>query len=326
VTDPQPILDTIESFRRSKALFAAVELGIFDGERPQGAAVDRLLEACAALGFLERRGGQYINTALADEYLRSASPRTLSGYVRFTNTLLFPMWTYLEEAVLEGTPRWRQTFGLAGIRRLAAELRRRWRRRGSGHGGTRDFVAAMHGLGLITSPRVVEAFDLSRFRRLVDLGGSSGHLALAFLDRYPPARAAVFDLPDVAALAREYCGGRVQAIAGDFFRHPLPAADLYALGQVLHNLGEAKIRALLARIHAALPPGGALLVAERLLDDDRLGPVSVHLHSLNMLVATGGRERTLSEYRAVLQQAGFAQVEGRKTGTLLDAILAVKAE
>jgi acetylserotonin N-methyltransferase len=80
--DPAPILDLIEAFRRSKTMFAALELGVFDGERPAGAATDRLLEACVSLGLLEKRGGEYFNTPVADEYLRRSSPRSLAGYVR----------------------------------------------------------------------------------------------------------------------------------------------------------------------------------------------------------------------------------------------------
>jgi acetylserotonin N-methyltransferase len=113
MSDPAPILDLIEAFRRSKAMFAAVALGIFDGERPKGAALDRLLDACVSLGLLERRGDRYVNTPVADEYLRRSSPRTLSGYIRYSNTALYPMWAHLEDAVLEGSHRWKQTFGIS---------------------------------------------------------------------------------------------------------------------------------------------------------------------------------------------------------------------
>jgi acetylserotonin N-methyltransferase len=82
MTNPAPILELIDAFRRSKAMFTAVKFGIFDGERPQGAAMDRLLDACVGMGLLEKRGDEYVNTAVADEYLRRSSPRTLSGYIR----------------------------------------------------------------------------------------------------------------------------------------------------------------------------------------------------------------------------------------------------
>ena len=315
MTDPALIIDLIEGFRRSKTMFAAVQLGIFDGERPGGAAVDRLLDACVAIGLLERRGGEYINAPVADEYLRRSSPRTLSGYVRYSNSALYPLWAHLEDAAIEGSHRWTQTFGDEGA--LFSHFFKT-------EESKRDFLLGMHGFGMLSSPAVVAAFDLSGFRRLADLGGATGHLALAARDRYPELSAILFDLPAVIEVARERVGDRVELVAGDFFTDDLPAADLYALGRILHDWSEAKIHRLLARISAALPARGGLLIAERLLDEDRGGPVGAHMQSLNMLVCTEGRERTLSEYGALLRAAGFREIRGHVTGAPLDAVLATK--
>ena len=304
-TSDNIVLDLIEAFRRSKTMFAAVELGIFDGGRPADyKELGRLLDACVALGLLEKRGDQYTNTAVAEKYLRSDSPDTLSGYIRYSNSALYPMWGHLEDALKEGTHRWKQTFGLDGP--IFSHFFRT-------EEAMRDFQRGMHGFGKITSPAVVSAFDLSRFHRMVDLGGGSGHLAEAARERYPQLQTAVFDLP---AVARLYPG----TISGDFFQDPLPEADLYSLGRILHDWSEPKIRTLLAKIHAALPPGGGLLIAERLLDEHN---VPAHMQSLNMLIVTEGRERTASEYEALLKAAGFSKVDSRRTGAPLDAILAV---
>ncbi len=311
MTDPAPILDLIEAFRRSKTMFAAVDLGIFDGERPQGAEIERLLEACVALGLLEKNGHKYVNTAIADEYLRRDSPRTLSGYVRYSNDALYPMWAHLEDAVIEGTHRWGKSGALFDHFFKTESAKR-------------DFLMGMHGFGMLSSPKVVAAFDLSRFQRLVDLGGATGHLALAAKDRYPNLRVAVFDLREIVDFLREFCGNRGEIFGGDFFDDPLPAADLYAVGRILHDWSEDKIRRLLTKIFNALPNGGALLIAERLIDEDRRGPIGAHMQSLNMLVCTEGRERSLSEYAALLREAGFGKVEGRVTGAPLDAVLAEK--
>lgn len=334
MNDPGRILDLVDGFRVSKVVFAAVELGLFDGVRPPGEAAAQLLDACVSLGLLEKHGTAYVNTPLADEYLRSSSPVTLAGHVRFTNRSLYGRWARLEDAVLAGGLRRAPALRVAA-RRLRGSLRRPLRRLACWLGpSTRRlvepesmdvaFVASMHGRGLLTSRHVVAAFDLSRFSRLVDLGGSSGHLALAARERHPALQACVFDRPAVIAVARDIVGSRAELVAGDFFRDPLPPADLYALGKVLHNCDPRRASRLLARIHAALPGGGALLIAERLLDEDGLGPQSVLLSSLNMLVATGGCERTFSGYRALLVAAGFRDIEHRKTGAMLDAILAVK--
>ena len=315
MTDPSPILDLIEAFRRSKTMFAAVSLGIFDGERPEGVAIGRLLEACVALGLLEKRGEEFFNTAIADEYLRRSSPRSLSGYIRYSNSALYPMWAHLEDAAIEGTPRWKQTFGSEGG--IFSHFFKT-------EEAKRDFLMGMHGLGMLSSAHVAEAFDLSRFTRFVDLGGATGHLGLAVKDRYPHLDVTIFDLPQVVEVTREFAGERVQVRAGDFFTDPLPPADIYAVGRILHDWSEPKIRTLLARIYAGLPHGGALLIAKRLLHEDRRGPVSTHMQSLNMLVCTEGRERTLSEYQALLFDAGFSDVQGRVTGAPLDTVLAMK--
>jgi acetylserotonin N-methyltransferase len=187
----------------------------------------------------------------------------------------------------------------------------------------------MHGFGLISSPHVVEAFDLGRFTRLVDLGGATGHLAIAACQRYPHLRAAVFDLPDAMPLAMEIVeaspvAGRVEVLAGDFFADPLPHGDLYALGRILHDWSEEKILKLLGRIYEALPAGGGVLIAEKLLLDDKTGPRWAQMQSLNMLTCTEGKERTLGEYESLLAQLGFGPVLGRRTPSPLDAVLALK--
>jgi acetylserotonin N-methyltransferase len=315
MSDPAPILELIDAFRRSKTMFTAVRLGIFDGERPPGAAMDRLLDACVGLGLLTKLGDGYVNTPLADEYLARSSPSTLSGYIRYSNDALYRLWEHLDDAVIDGKNRWKQTFGADGglfthfFRTPEAQ---------------RDFLMGMHGFGMISSPAVIAAFDLSRFTSFVDLGGATGHLALAARDAYPGIKPTLFDLPSVVEVAKEHVGDRVSLVAGDFFVDPLPAADLYAIGRILHDWTEVKIVALLNKIHAALADGGGLLIAEKLLKEDRSGSVTTHMQSLNMLVCTEGRERTLSEYSALLRGAGFREISGRITGAPLDALLALK--
>jgi acetylserotonin O-methyltransferase len=307
--DPTPILELLDGFRRSKTLFTAVNLGIFDGVRPRGAAIGRLLEACAGLGLLEKQGSDFVNTPLADKYLRSGCPESLAGYARCASAGLYARWGGLDEAVIEGS-----------VKRPSSTQAREE----PTPEAYRDFIAGMHAFGLLSSPQVAGAFDLSPFRSFVDLGGCTGHLALAIEQRYPGIKIGVFDVPPVIQVAGDYTGGRAELFAGNFFTDPLPPADLYGLGKVLHNHTEANIHLLLRRIHAALPEGGGLLIAERLLDEDRGGPLHVHLSSLNMLVAGGGVERTFSEYRSLLEKAGFRAIRLSKTGAPVDAMFAQK--
>ncbi len=335
--DPTVVLNLIHAFRASQAMFAAVTLGVFDhlaadkvlspsnlaaAMGVEAEPLSRLLAACCALGLLEREGDCYRNSTVAERYLRRDSPDTLAGYILYSGNALWKLWAHLDDAVREGKPRWEQAFGTAGP--IFSHFFRT-------DEAKQEFIRGMHGFGRLSSPAVVRVFNLSRFRRIADLGGATGHLAIAACERYGTMTGVVFDLPEVVELARPHLAGsaassRLQAVAGDFFSDPLPPADLYALGRILHDWGEEKIAMLLARIHAALPVGGGLLIAETTLDDDGLGPLHSVLQPLNMLVCTEGRERTPAEYAEVLEKAGFSEVQVRRTGAPLDAILAIRKE
>lgn len=335
-SDPAPVLDLIEAFRRSKAMFTAVSLGVFDelGVEPLSVAalaerlrvdpdaLERLLNGLASLGLIRVDGGRYENTEVAALYLRRESPQSLAGYILYSDRMLYPMWGHLEDAVREGSHRWKQTFGIDGPIF-------------SGFFQTPEsretFTRGMHGFGLISSPQMVRVFNLGRFRHIVDLGGATGHLAIAACERYGQMRGTVMDLESVIEQARprlaaSRAASRLAAVVGDFFADALPAGDLYAAGRILHDWNEDRIQSLLAKVYAALPAGGGLLIAETLLDDDGLGPVSSLMQSLNMLVCTEGKERSAAQYETLLKAAGFDSVEARRTGAPLDAILALKKE
>ncbi len=332
--DPAPILDLLEAFRRSKTMFASVSLGVFDAlaAGPKSVAqlaselqahpeaLERLLSACVGLQLLRRVGDNYENTATAAAYLCTNSPRRLTGYLNYSNTVMWKMWEHLEDAIREGTHRWKQVYGWEGP--IFSHFFRT-------EEAKREFLMGMHGFGLISSPQVVTAFDLGRFQCLVDLGGATGHLAVAACQRYPHFSGVVFDLPEAIPLAREIVGAssvaaRVSFAAGDFFTDPLPAGDLYAVGRILHDWSEEKINRLLARIFDRLPSGGGLLIAEKLHLEDQTGPRWAQMQDLNMLTCTEGKERSLSQYEVLLKKAGFTDVRGCRTASPLDAVLATK--
>jgi acetylserotonin O-methyltransferase len=334
--DPSVVLDLLEAFRRSKTMFAAVSLGVFDALdngpcalnklatelKTNPDALERLLDACVNLQLLTRTSEGYANSPAARAYLTKTSPHRLTGYIGYSNEVMWKLWGNLADAVREGSHRWKQTYGFDGpifshfFRDEAAK---------------REFLMGMHGYGLISSPQVVGAFDLSRFKTLIDLGGATGHLAIAACKRYRDLRAIVFDLPEAIPLAREIVGAspvtdRIDFVGGDFFADPLPEGDLIAVGRILHDWSEPKILKLLTRIYEKLPPGGALLIAEKLLDEDKRGPRWAQMQSLNMLTCTEGKERTLSEYETLLKQTGFVEVQGCRTTSPLDAVLARKGK
>jgi acetylserotonin N-methyltransferase len=243
--DPQNVLALLLGFRQSKVMFDAVALGVFDAlaDRPQAAstlaerlhvnadALERLLDSCAGLKLLAKNGTDYANTPEASTYLCRNSPDRMTGYVNYSNNVMWSLWSNLKDAVREGTNRWKQTYGWDGP--LFSSFYKT-------EESLREFLMGMHGFGRISSPHVAAAFDLSGFKHLIDLGGGTGHLAIAVCERYPKIAATIYDLPETLPLARELVGAtdvasRIHFEGGDFFHDPLPEADLFSVGRILHD-------------------------------------------------------------------------------------------
>ncbi len=328
------VVELLQGARRTKVMYAGVSLGIFDAldGQPQTSqklaqslacnadGMERLLGALVGLGLLERDEELYTNSAVAQAYLTTSSPRRMTGYLNYSNSVGWPMWGKLEDAVREGTSRWKQCYGWDEP--IFSSFFK-------SEESANEFLMGMHGFGVMSSPALVNAIDLGRFQHLVDLGGATGHLAIAACVRYPHLRATVFDLPQAVPLAKKITGvssvaNRLDVVAGDFFKDPLPEADLYSLGRILHDWSLDKIQLLLAKVFQSLPTGGGLLIAEKMLNADKSGPSWAQMQDLNMLVCTEGKERTLAEYGELLTSVGFTEVIGCRTETPIDGVLAIK--
>ncbi|XP_068778427.1 probable bifunctional dTTP/UTP pyrophosphatase/methyltransferase protein isoform X2 [Struthio camelus] len=333
---PSTILELMDGFRASKALFVASKLKVFDHLKDKGAlnAVDvaneigaslcgteRLLDACAALGLLEKTPQGYSNTDAASIYLTSDGKYSLHGYIIHSNDHLWPLFTNLESAVKEGTRQNHRAFGkktedLFKDYYQSQEVKQR-------------FMAAMHSIAHLTARDVATAFDLSQFKSACDLGGCTGALAYELVQIYPNLKVTVFDLPEVIANASYFqpsgpCTAPVTFVSGDFFKDTLPEVDLYILSRILHDWPDEKVHTLLSKISAVCKPGCGILLAEMVLDDEKKNRATALLQSLNMLVQTEGKERSVSEYRCLLEQHGFTNVKISLTGNVLDVILCVK--
>ncbi|MEO6760009.1 MAG: class I SAM-dependent methyltransferase [Saprospiraceae bacterium] len=326
IPPPQIIPDLLDGFRRSKTLFTAIELGVFEATPTTAAsfsalagseehATELLLDACVSLGLLVRTAEEYANTPEAEIYLKRTSPHTLAGYALYSNSILWRLWDHLPDAVREGTHRWPQAFGMQGP--IFSHFFQT-------PDAMRTFLTGLHGFGMLSSPQAIAAHDLSEVKHFVDLGGGTGHLSLAFLDRYPLAQATVFDLPQVIPLTREITNNRVATAAGDFFLDPLPHADCYAVARILHDWSLPKIETLVSKIYQALPANGRLLICETLINEARTGPARSLLQSLNMLTCTEGQERSAAEYDQICKAAGFTSTHAVITGAPVDAVLAIK--
>ncbi|XP_038613158.1 probable bifunctional dTTP/UTP pyrophosphatase/methyltransferase protein [Tachyglossus aculeatus] len=324
---PTVLLDLIDGFRASKALFVASKLKLFDllsggsvldaseVARETNASTQRtegLLQACTALGLLHKTQRGYSNTELANAYLVSDSDRSLHGYVVHSNDYFWPVFTHLESAIRGGPGETRDP-----LQDDSAEARGR-------------LMSAMHWTARLAAGDVVTAFDLSRFRSACDLGGCTGALACALRQNYPSLEVTVFDLPEIIEnVSAFYPGGHqppgITFVSGDFFHDALPEADLYILSRILRDLSEDQIQTLLSRISAVCKPGGGLLVVEMLPDEERSPrrPARAALHRLGGGPGPGPLPAR-AHYARLLAPHGFAHLQVGGTGSLLDALLALK--
>jgi predicted O-methyltransferase YrrM len=176
------------------------------------------------------------------------------------------------------------------------------------------FWEAMHSLSTMSARKLGEAVDFSGFRRLLDIGGGSGAYDIELCKQYGELRATALDLPHVAKIAKGKVAeagltGRIETIGGDFFEQLPKDHDVHLLSMILHDWDETKNRALVRRSFEALPSGGAVIISELLVNDEKTGPAPAALMSLNMLIETEGRNYTPAEYSAWLVEAGFRHIE-----------------
>lgn len=307
---PGRLLQTSGAYWQSAALHGGVRLDIFTllGDRPLDAAriaarldaepraTAALLDALAAMGLLEKRGGVYADTPAAARWLDRRAPDYLGHMIRHHHHL-FASWGRLDEAVRSGAPvRERASFGDFEVREA--------------------FLMGMFNNAMLQAPSVVAAVDLSGRRRLLDLGGGPGTYAIHFCQAHPRLRATVFDLPTTRSFAERTIGrfelsDRVEFHPGDYTADPVPGGfDAAWLSHVLHGEGPAGAATIIRKAAEALEPGGLLLVHDFILDDNRDGPLFPALFALNMLLGTdSGRSYTEGEVRAMLTAAGIIEVQ-----------------
>lgn len=179
------------------------------------------------------------------------------------------------------------------------------------------FWEAMHSLSIMTARALGQAVEFSRYRRLLDIGGGSGAFDIEPCKLYAGLRAMVFDLPAVAAIAAEKVAharlaDRIETVGGSFFGEFPQGHDLQLFSMIMHDWDEAKNKALLRRSYDALAHGGAVVISELLVNDDKTGPAPAALMSLNMLIETEGQNYTPAGYAGWLAEAGFRDSGSRR--------------
>jgi len=184
------------------------------------------------------------------------------------------------------------------------------------------FSRAMEGTTLLLEAALLAAWSPPPFELAVDVGGSRGTLLSALLARSPDARGILFDLPDIADAVRGGGGSdRIEVVGGNFFES-VPEGDLYLLKLILHDWTDEQSAAILRSIRAAVRPGGRVAIVETILPE-QVEPHPGYLMDLNMMVMTGGRERSAGAFAALLEATGFRLESVTRTGTQIGAVQAV---
>ena len=190
------------------------------------------------------------------------------------------------------------------------------------------FIGAMHAIGQELAAEIAGAYDLSPYKKLLDIGGASGTYTMAFLRKNPAMRAVIFDFAPVLALAKKRLTAegfldRVELAAGDFYLDELPGGcDLALLSAIIHQNSPAQNVELYKKIHRALEPGGVVLIRDHIMDESRTQPPAGAMFALNMLVNTsGGDTYTFAEVKETLEAAGFGEVKQVRAGERMDCLV-----
>jgi hypothetical protein len=317
------ILQTAFSFWSSKVLLTAVDFGVFTklGDRHITGAelgselglhargISDFLDALVAMQFLGREGdgpsAKYHNTPASSLYLDGNSPRYIGGILVMLNARLFRFWNDLPEALRTGTPQNETKHGQKGMfEELYEELPR-----------LEQFMGAMTGLSRINFEAFAAKFDFSNFKTLCDVGGATGLLSIEVAKKHPHLRCTSFDLPPVEPITQKHIAaaglnGRIGTASGDFFKDPLPKADIITMGMILHDWNLEKKMHLIRSAYDALPPGGALVAIEALIDDARRENLFGLLMSLNMLIEFGDAfDYSGADFRGWCSEVGFRRFD-----------------
>jgi hypothetical protein len=319
VTDavtPADIFKVGFGFWASKALLSAVELGLFTelAKGPadlvtlsralglNGRSARDFLDALVALKMLDREEGLYGNTPETDHFLDRAKPSYVGGLLEMANARLYESWGSLTEALKTGRNQNEAKESGDVFAELYADPDR-----------LRGFLAAMSGVSLGAAQAIAAKFPWKDYKTFVDIGTAQGMVPVTIARAHNHLSGAGYDLPEVKPIFEKFIAQhgmpeRLKFLSGNFFTDPLPTADVLIMGHILHDWDLAQKHMLLEKAHTALPKGGALIVYESIIDDERRQNAFGLLMSLNMLIeTTGGFDFTGADCQGWMREAGFSQ-------------------
>ena len=320
---PAHIMQVAMGFWPSKVVLSAVELGVFTtlgstsmtGRELQTAlglhsrANPDFFDTLVALNMLERDGdgaaAKYRNTAETGRFLDRNSPQYMAGFLEMANARLYPFWGNLTEALRTGQPQNEiKHTGTSMFRQLYAEPAR-----------LEQFMRAMSGISAGNFQSFAKKFDFSRYQTMCDIGGATGQLSLMVAAQHPHMRCTSADLPEATQVANRTIaasglGDRVSTTPVDFFAQPLPKADVITMGMILHDWNLERKMGLIRKAYDALPPDGAFVVIENLIDDARRSNAFGLMMSLNMLIEFGDAfDFTFADFTGWCRDVGFRRFE-----------------
>ncbi|MGA2909088.1 MAG: methyltransferase [Terracidiphilus sp.] len=314
---PDKMMQIGMGFMASKTLLSAVEMGLFTelARGPEGfeAVQGRLglhprsardfLDTLVALGFLERRDGKYSNTPETDLFLDKKKPSYIGGILEMANQRLYEHWSHLTEGLRTGLPQNEVRGGGAPVfEALYADPAR-----------LKGFLKAMTGISHGSAMAIAAKFPWKEYNTYCDVGTAQGDTAAQIALANPHLSGMGFDLAEVGPIFEEYAGelglnGRLKFRAGNFFEEALPKVDVIVMGHILHDWDLPTKKMLIGKAYEALPKGGAYIVYEAIIDDDRSKNAFGLMMSLNMLIETyGGFDYTGADCQGWMKEAGFSR-------------------
>jgi hypothetical protein len=313
---PDAIMELGFGYWGSKTLLTAVELGLFTKLANRPLSLDEVreglglhersardfLDALVALGMLKREQGKYANTPATDLYLVRGKPTYMGGILEMMSARLFRFWADLTEGLKTGKPQNESKHGGDLFGTLYSDPKR-----------LEQFLSAMTGLSLGIAHAMAGKFPWSQYESFVDVGAAQGALPVVLAQTHGHLTGIGADLPIVRPIYEKYVAShglqeRLHFAALDFFKEPLPKADVVIMGHILHDWDLSTKKMLVGKAYDALPAGGAFIVFEALIDDDRRDNAFGLLMSLNMLIETpGGFDYTGADCTAWMREAGFKE-------------------
>jgi len=336
--DPSKIMQIGMGFWASKTLLTAVNMNLFThlakGDLSGREIQDKLslhkrslydfLDTLVALGFLNRTGikesASYSNSVDSDLFLDKDKPTYIGGILEMSNNRLYPFWNDLEEGLKTGKPQNEtKNGGKPLFEAIYADENR-----------LREFIHGMGGVQAGNFMTFANKFDFSSYHTLCDIGGSGGNLSIHVVKNNEHMRCISFDLPPVNPVATENVNkmglsDKITIRSGDFFADDFPQADVITMGNILHDWGTQEKIMLIKKAYDALPQGGALVVIENIIDDERNKNAFGLMMSLNMMIETeGGFDFSAKDFEGWASETGFSSCTVMPLTGPSSAVIAIK--